>query len=177
MDSAEQHRDLCAAHKKVSASHLGSDDKSVVRLLMDASWRHHRENQVENDRQPAAVVDDAPLLLSKPLRSLNLDSDDDRPLLPHDTIPVEASWTDLVRLQSHLEEWPEENRLDWKKAVQVAERMLGLVGLTLPTETISAFDFISIIESNAFGIYSETGAMMGRGNYSLGNGGGCVCVW
>ncbi|KAF9425428.1 hypothetical protein BGZ94_007531 [Podila epigama] len=79
--------------------------------------------------------------------------------------PIENDFSDVLRLQSHFEDWSEEDHKDWNKQSQVVLGLLQLCGLTeIETkesglQTITAVDIkrmISALESNAFGMFDRS---------------------
>ncbi|KAG0056705.1 hypothetical protein BGZ83_003948 [Gryganskiella cystojenkinii] len=80
--------------------------------------------------------------------------------------PVENDFYDFLLLQSHFEDWDEEDNKDWNKQAQIVLSLLELAGLTEvawqrdgPTKLMTAQDIkrlISALESNAFGMFDRT---------------------
>ncbi|KAF9147833.1 hypothetical protein BGX20_006531, partial [Mortierella sp. AD010] len=80
--------------------------------------------------------------------------------------PVENDFYDFLRLQSHFEDWDEEDTKDWNKQSHIVLSLLEMAGLTEmaterdgPLKTITSTDvkkLISALESNAFGMFDRT---------------------
>lgn len=80
--------------------------------------------------------------------------------------PVENDFYDFLLLQSHFEDWDEEDNKDWDKQAQIVLSFLELAGLTEvtwerggPLQAITSFDIkkmISALESNAFGMFDRS---------------------
>ncbi|KAG0197343.1 hypothetical protein BGX28_009163 [Mortierella sp. GBA30] len=80
--------------------------------------------------------------------------------------PVENDFYDVLRLQSHFEDWDEEDTKDWNKQSQIVLSLLEMAGLTEMAvelggalKTITSFDvkkLISALESNAFGMFDRS---------------------
>ncbi|CAO3573446.1 unnamed protein product [Mortierella alpina] len=80
--------------------------------------------------------------------------------------PVENDFYDVLRLQSHFEDWDDEDTKDWNKQSQTVLSLLEMSGLTeMATEpggelkTITSLEvkkLISALESNAFGMFDRT---------------------
>ncbi|KAF9206195.1 hypothetical protein BGZ49_002844 [Haplosporangium sp. Z 27] len=80
--------------------------------------------------------------------------------------PVENDFYDFLRLQSHFEDWDEEDNKDWNKQSNTVLSLLEMAGLTEmvterdgPLKTITSTDvkkLISALESNAFGMFDRT---------------------
>lgn len=80
--------------------------------------------------------------------------------------PVENDFYDVLRLQSHFEDWDDEDQKDWNKQSQVVLSLLEMAGLTEmasepggPLYTLTSLDvkrLISALESNAFGMFDRT---------------------
>ncbi|KAF9361845.1 hypothetical protein BGX26_011069 [Mortierella sp. AD094] len=79
--------------------------------------------------------------------------------------PVENDFYDFLRLQSHFEDWDEEDTKDWNKQSHVVLSLLEMAGLTEiaterdgPLKIITSKDvkkLISALESNAFGMFDR----------------------
>jgi hypothetical protein len=88
--------------------------------------------------------------------------------------PVENDFFDVLRLQSHFEDWDEEDQKDWNKQSHIVLSLLEMAGLTeiasVPgpgsegeakqeLHTLTSIDvkrLISALESNAFGMFDRT---------------------
>ncbi|KAF9948564.1 hypothetical protein BGZ72_009562 [Mortierella alpina] len=80
--------------------------------------------------------------------------------------PVENDFYDVLRLQSHFEDWDDEDTKDWNKQSQTVLSLLEMSGLTEMTtvpggelKTITSLEvkkLISALESNAFGMFDRT---------------------
>lgn len=80
--------------------------------------------------------------------------------------PVENDFYDVLRLQSHFEDWDDEDQKDWNKQSQIVLSLLELAGLTemasepgAPLHALTSLDvkrLISALESNAFGMFDRT---------------------
>ncbi|KAF9911235.1 hypothetical protein EC991_004459 [Linnemannia zychae] len=85
--------------------------------------------------------------------------------------PVENDFFDVLRLQSHFEDWDDEDQKDWNKQSHIVLSLLEMAGLTqmasaprLGSEeqelhTLTSLDvkkLISALESNAFGMFDRT---------------------
>ncbi|KAF9896249.1 hypothetical protein BX616_007830, partial [Lobosporangium transversale] len=82
--------------------------------------------------------------------------------------PIENDFFDFLRLQSHFEDWDEEDTKDWNKQSQTVLSLLEMAGLTeIATErgnntelrTLTSQDIkrlISALESNAFGMFDRS---------------------
>ncbi|KAF9110454.1 hypothetical protein BGX27_006324 [Mortierella sp. AM989] len=80
--------------------------------------------------------------------------------------PVENDFYDFLRLQSHFEDWDEEDTKDWNKQSYIVLSFLEMAGLTEmaterggPLKTITSMDvkkLISALESNAFGMFDRS---------------------
>ncbi|KAF9983496.1 hypothetical protein BGZ75_005045 [Mortierella antarctica] len=80
--------------------------------------------------------------------------------------PVENDFYDVLRLQSHFEDWDDEDTKDWNKQSQTVLSLLEMSGLTEMAiapggelKTITSLDvkkLISALESNAFGMFDRT---------------------
>ncbi|KAF8940567.1 hypothetical protein BGZ47_007701 [Haplosporangium gracile] len=80
--------------------------------------------------------------------------------------PVENNFYDVLRLQSHFEDWDDEDQKDWNKQSQIVLSLLEMAGLTEITSepggalhTLTSLDvkrLISALESNAFGMFDRT---------------------
>ncbi|KAH7059389.1 hypothetical protein BKA57DRAFT_431744 [Linnemannia elongata] len=80
--------------------------------------------------------------------------------------PVENDFYDVLRLQSHFEDWDDEDQKDWNKQSQIVLSLLEMAGLTEmasepggPLHTLTSLDvkrLISALESNAFGMFDRT---------------------
>ncbi|KAG0014145.1 hypothetical protein BGZ82_001882, partial [Podila clonocystis] len=89
---------------------------------------------------------------------------------PQDEIqePIENDFFDVMRLQSHFEDWDEEDNKDWDRQTQIVLALLELSGLTeiaaepgssQELRTLTAHDIkhmISALESNAFGMFDRS---------------------
>ncbi|KAI7831289.1 hypothetical protein BC939DRAFT_438146 [Gamsiella multidivaricata] len=79
--------------------------------------------------------------------------------------PVENDFYDVLRLQSHFEDWDEEDTKDWNRQSQTVLSFLEMSGLTeIATEPGGALKkltrtdikkLISTLESNAFGMFDR----------------------
>ncbi|KAF9580969.1 hypothetical protein BGW38_002184 [Lunasporangiospora selenospora] len=80
--------------------------------------------------------------------------------------PIENDFYDVLRLQSHFENWDAEDQKDWSRQSSVVLSLLEMAGLTEmtlekggPLHTITAVDIkrlVSALESNAFGMFDRT---------------------
>ncbi|KAG0254536.1 hypothetical protein BG011_005676 [Mortierella polycephala] len=80
--------------------------------------------------------------------------------------PVENDFYDVLRLQSHYEDWDDEDTKDWNRQAQVVLSLLELSGLNEirsepdgPLQKLTAMDIkklVSALESNAFGMFDRT---------------------
>ncbi|GJJ68734.1 hypothetical protein EMPS_01080 [Entomortierella parvispora] len=80
--------------------------------------------------------------------------------------PVENNFYDFLLLQSHFEDWDEEDNKDWNKQSQIVLSLLDLAGLTEvamgrdePLRPLTSADIkrmISALESNAFGMFDRS---------------------
>ncbi|KAF9539500.1 hypothetical protein EC957_005337 [Mortierella hygrophila] len=80
--------------------------------------------------------------------------------------PVENDFYDVLRLQSHFEDWDDEDQKDWNKQSQIVLTLLEMAGLTEmasepggPLHTLTSLDvkrLISALESNAFGMFDRS---------------------
>ncbi|KAG0316967.1 hypothetical protein BGZ97_006096 [Linnemannia gamsii] len=80
--------------------------------------------------------------------------------------PVENDFYDVLRLQSHFEDWDDEDQKDWNKQSHIVLSLLEMAGLTEmastpggPLHTLTSLDvkrLISALESNAFGMFDRT---------------------
>ncbi|KAG0289661.1 hypothetical protein BGZ96_006818 [Linnemannia gamsii] len=80
--------------------------------------------------------------------------------------PVENDFYDILNLQSHFEDWDDEDQKDWNKQSNTVLSLLELAGLTEmasksggPLHTLTSLDvkrLISALESNAFGMFDRT---------------------
>ncbi|KAF9126342.1 hypothetical protein BGW39_006708 [Mortierella sp. 14UC] len=88
--------------------------------------------------------------------------------------PVENDFFDVLRLQSHFEDWDDEDQKDWNKQSHVVLSLLEMAGLTemasqpgseaegegkQELHTLTSLDvkkLISALESNAFGMFDRT---------------------
>ncbi|KAF9954735.1 hypothetical protein BGZ70_010477 [Mortierella alpina] len=80
--------------------------------------------------------------------------------------PVENDFYDVLRLQSHFEDWDDEDTKDWNKQSQTVLSLLKISGLTeMATEpggelkaitSLEVKKLISALESNAFGMFDRT---------------------
>ncbi|KAF9933951.1 hypothetical protein FBU30_003895 [Linnemannia zychae] len=80
--------------------------------------------------------------------------------------PIENDFYDVLRLQSHFEDWDDEDQKDWNKQSQTVLSLLELAGLTEmaltpqgPLVKLTSLDIkrlISALESNAFGMFDRT---------------------
>ncbi|KAG9072469.1 hypothetical protein KI688_000240 [Linnemannia hyalina] len=105
-----------------------------------------------------------PTSQSPPPLSLNApqeqDEDEDRT-----QEPIENDFYDVLRLQSHFEDWDDEDQKDWNKQSQIVLTLLEMAGLTEmasepggPLRTLTSLDvkrLISALESNAFGMFDR----------------------
>ncbi|KAG0228449.1 hypothetical protein BGW41_003427 [Actinomortierella wolfii] len=82
-------------------------------------------------------------------------------------VPIENTFEDVRRLQSHVEDWDEEEHQDWAKQSQVVLSLLEMAGLTemmVDAKTkevcqITAEDIkytVSALESNCFGMFDRS---------------------
>ncbi|KAF8939518.1 hypothetical protein BGZ58_009523 [Dissophora ornata] len=77
--------------------------------------------------------------------------------------PVENDFYDFLRLQSHFEDWDEDDTKDWDRQSQIVLSFLEIAGLTEiaaerdgPLKKLTSLDvkrLISVLESNAFGMF------------------------
>ncbi|KAI1321642.1 hypothetical protein EDD11_003122 [Mortierella claussenii] len=82
--------------------------------------------------------------------------------------PIENDFYDFLRLQSHYEDWDEEDNKDWKKQSYTVLSLLEMAGLTeMATERGTTTEMrlltvqdikqlISALESNAFGMFDRS---------------------
>ncbi|KAF9178937.1 hypothetical protein BGZ51_007354 [Haplosporangium sp. Z 767] len=80
--------------------------------------------------------------------------------------PVENDFYDVLRLQSHYEDWDDEDTKDWNRQAQVVLSLLELSELNEirsepdgPLQKLTAVDIkklVSALESNAFGMFDRT---------------------
>jgi hypothetical protein len=81
--------------------------------------------------------------------------------------PIENDFFDVMRLQSHFEDWDEDDNKDWDKQAQIVLALLERSGLTeiavaqgsQELRTLTAQDvkqMISALESNAFGMFDRS---------------------
>ncbi|KAG0264160.1 hypothetical protein BGZ95_003644 [Linnemannia exigua] len=81
--------------------------------------------------------------------------------------PVENDFFDVLRLQSHFEDWDDEDQKDWNKQSHIVLSLLELADLTEmatgPEEkelhkltSLDVKKLISALESNAFGMFDRT---------------------
>ncbi|KAI8606591.1 hypothetical protein EDD21DRAFT_166904 [Dissophora ornata] len=91
--------------------------------------------------------------------------------------PVENDFYDFLRLQSHFEDWDEDDTKDWDRQSQIVLSFLEIAGLTEiaaerdgPLKKLTSLDvkrLISVLESNAFGMFDcskKKEVCFGRGN-------------
>lgn len=95
--------------------------------------------------------------------------------------PIENDFFDVMRLQSHFEDWDEEDNKDWDRQAQIVLTLLELCGLTeiaVPGSSqelrmLTAQDIkqmISALESNAFGMFDRSKSKpicFGRGELAV----------
>ncbi|KAG0377653.1 hypothetical protein BGX24_005722, partial [Mortierella sp. AD032] len=81
--------------------------------------------------------------------------------------PVENDFFDVLRLQSHFEDWDDEDQKDWNKQSQIVLSLLEMANLTEmatgPDEkelhkltSLDVKKLISALESNAFGMFDRS---------------------
>ncbi|KAF9425336.1 hypothetical protein BGZ76_003314 [Entomortierella beljakovae] len=80
--------------------------------------------------------------------------------------PIENDFYDVLRLQSHFEDWDEEDTKDWNKQSHIVISLLEMASLTEmateqggPLKVIDSTDvkkLISSLESNAFGMFDRS---------------------
>ncbi|KAF9986596.1 hypothetical protein BGZ65_006954 [Modicella reniformis] len=93
--------------------------------------------------------------------------------------PIENDFYDVLRLQSHCEDWDEEENKDWNKQARIVLSLLQMAGLTEVAherggelKVLTAQDIkrlISALESNAFGMFDRTKrkpVCFGRGQHA-----------
>ncbi|KAI8356882.1 hypothetical protein B0O80DRAFT_301066 [Mortierella sp. GBAus27b] len=151
------------------------------RQLQDAKTKAHLEgshlsNHDTEDGEPAAIVDsqghDASGLSEKLQDTLNIsdeneDDSEQTGVWPSDHIqmPVENDFYDVLRLQSHVQDWDDEDDKDWNKQANVVLSLLEMSGLNeiaserggelRPLTVRDLKRLISALECNAFGMFDR----------------------
>ena len=148
--------------------------QTVDKVAMDLS-RVTLGSKVEEPKTQAVngqdtqdnVKDDQPSPTLSPTHSSSL-SEQQQEKQDQDRIqePVENDFYDFLLLQSHFEDWDEEDNKDWNKQSQIVLSLLDLAGLTEvalgrdePLRSLTSLDIkrmISALESNAFGMFDRS---------------------
>ncbi|KAG0309927.1 hypothetical protein BGZ98_000015 [Dissophora globulifera] len=101
-------------------------------------------------------------------RRVETKMDDQRQQDEHHHIqgPVENGFYDVLRLQTHFEDWDEEDTKDWNRQTQTVLSLLDMAGLAEiamesggPLKRLTSTDvkqLISALESNAFGMFDRS---------------------
>ena len=149
-------------------------ERTVDKVAMDLS-RVTLGSKVEEPKTQAVngqdtqdnVKDDQPSPTLSPTHSSSL-SEQQQEKQDQDRIqePVENDFYDFLLLQSHFEDWDEEDNKDWNKQSQIVLSLLDLAGLTEvalgrdePLRSLTSLDIkrmISALESNAFGMFDRS---------------------
>ncbi|KAF9291227.1 hypothetical protein BGZ68_004747 [Mortierella alpina] len=133
---------------------------------------HGKEEKGDDDRTKQLATElDSKLSLkegSLPVDSVVMSEKEQQQRQLEDRIqePVENDFYDVLRLQSHFQDWDDEDTKDWNKQSQTVLSLLEMSGLTEMTtvpggelKTITSLEIkklISALESNAFGMFDRT---------------------
>ncbi|KAG0088256.1 hypothetical protein BGZ93_008740 [Podila epicladia] len=191
------HAKVCRTLRKLATWNSDRHTKSIIKLLLHillnhwkerqgipTTYRAHRilEKEREKEKHKAQLdnkEDDGVESLVQTLATgvklheggaeRTVISDNVSAKDPQDEIqePIENDFFDVMRLQSHFEDWDEEDNKDWDRQAQIVLALLELSGLTeiatgpgtQELRTLTAQDIkqmISALESNAFGMFDRS---------------------
>lgn len=165
------HALVCDAYRRISTLRMDRDGKSVLRLALAAASRRKGERMsVSVSAQARAYVGHGDAIIDTVLldglRDLAVGSEDPVDECLADVVSPRtytSNFQELAQLQSHLVDWTPRDHDDWRKTIQLADKYLADAQLSLGQ--LSSASFISLVESNAFGVYTERGLMAGRAIY------------
>ncbi|KAF9370707.1 hypothetical protein CPB97_002534 [Podila verticillata] len=193
LNTTGYHAKVCRTLRKLATWNSDRHSKSIIKLLLHVLLNHWKERQgipttyrahrmLEKERerrkgQPIHQEGDGIEALTQALESgaqLHEEASTES-LATHgvkdaqDEIqePIENDFFDVMRLQSHFEDWDEDDNKDWNRQAQVVLALLERSGLTeiavaqgsLELRTLTAQDvkrMISALESNAFGMFDRS---------------------
>lgn len=189
------HAKVCRTLRKLATWNSDRHTKSIIKLLLHILLNHWKERQgipttyrahrtLEKERElekSMAQLDNKEdgveslgqvLAAGAKLHDGSAEStvaSDNLAKDPQDEIqePIENDFFDVMRLQSHFEDWDEEDNKDWDRQAQIVLALLELSGLmeiaagpgSQEVRTLTAQDIkqmISALESNAFGMFDRS---------------------
>lgn len=145
---AADHDELCALWRRLASHDADRHIKSLLRVLTLVLLRRHQEEEKEVVAQTGTAHIDA---AGRPNTTV--------PVLDELSTNERGSWADFLRLQSHADSWTQEELREWRKT----ERFLA--GALLPHMSAGGEPlqhYVSAIESNCFGAWTDKGETYGR---------------
>ena len=150
------HHRVCKAYRKLATHKAPTHEKGVLKIVLSILYT----KCVDEGKH----LDDSVRLLESVLgdmdeSAISIQNDD----ISGDT--ASSSWIQVDSLQSHFDDWPEDDIRSWRKTKQFIAQLLFESSLIDSDTTDFLMHLISKVESNCFGVYSGKGVCMGRAVY------------
>ncbi|KAI8607609.1 hypothetical protein BC830DRAFT_1158337, partial [Chytriomyces sp. MP71] len=150
------HARVCGSLRRIATAKIGLHEKSIAQIALNVLLRRTLEAAKREQIQISTLLNP-----TNPLTSSAQIAD---ALIKNPLDPIVPSYKDVQSLQSHLADWTNDTRKEWRKTCALMQTLVteaGLVDASLVDESEGdTLEYIllhlfSKIESNGFGVWAQ----------------------